>query len=38
LPDIGQILAEVIQVGGEILHFEIHKLNNSIWNKEEFYE
>jgi hypothetical protein len=38
LPDIDQILVEMIQVGGEILHFEIHELNNSIWNKEEFHE
>jgi hypothetical protein len=26
---------EIIQSGGNILLFKIHKLNNSIWNKEE---
>jgi hypothetical protein len=30
-----QILAELIQAGAEILQFEIHKLINSIWTKEE---
>jgi hypothetical protein len=30
-----QILAELIQAGGETLQSEIHKLINSIWNKEE---
>jgi hypothetical protein len=30
-----QILAETIQVVGSILCSEIHKLNNSVWNKEE---
>jgi hypothetical protein len=30
-----QILAELIQAGGEILVSAIHKLINSIWNKEE---
>jgi hypothetical protein len=29
-----QIPAELIQAGGEILRSEIHKLINSIWNKE----
>jgi hypothetical protein len=33
-PGINQILAELIQVGGSTLHSEIHKLINSIWNKE----
>jgi hypothetical protein len=28
-------LAELIQAGGETLWSEIHKLVNSIWNKEE---
>jgi len=32
---IDQIPAEMIQVGGTTLCSEIHKLNNSIWNKEE---
>jgi hypothetical protein len=30
-----QILAELIQAGGEILHSKIHKLINYIWNKEK---
>jgi hypothetical protein len=30
-----QIPAELIQAGGETLRSEIHKLNNSVWNKEE---
>jgi hypothetical protein len=30
-----QIPTELIQAGGEILRFKIHKLINSIWNKEE---
>jgi len=33
--DIDQILAELIQEGGTALHSEIHKLVNSIWNKED---
>jgi peptidyl-tRNA hydrolase len=33
---IDQILAELIQAGGNTLHSAIHKLINSIWNKEEF--
>jgi hypothetical protein len=32
-PGNDQILAELIQAGGEILSFKIHKLINSIWNK-----
>jgi hypothetical protein len=28
--------AELIQAGGEILRSQIHKLINSIWNKENF--
>jgi hypothetical protein len=35
LRDVDQILAEVIQSGGNTLHFEIQKLINSIWNKKE---
>jgi hypothetical protein len=35
-PGSDQILAELIQLGGEILWSEIHKLINYIWNKEEF--
>jgi hypothetical protein len=34
-PGIDQILAEVIQAGGETLLSEIHKLMNSVWSKEE---
>jgi hypothetical protein len=37
-PGIDQILAELIQAGGETLHSEIQKLINSIWNKEELPE
>jgi len=35
-PGTDQILAEMIQAGGNTLHSEIYKLINSIWNKEEF--
>jgi hypothetical protein len=35
-PGTEQILAELIQEGGNILCSEIHKLINCIWNKEEF--
>jgi hypothetical protein len=31
---IDQILEEMIQAGGNTLHSGIHKLMNSIWNKE----
>jgi hypothetical protein len=34
-PGSDQILAELIQAGGEILLSVIHKLISSIWNKEE---
>jgi len=34
-PGIDQILAEFIQAGGNTLCSDIHKLINSIWNKEE---
>jgi hypothetical protein len=34
-PGADQITAEMIQAGGETLHFEIHKLIKLIWNKEE---
>jgi hypothetical protein len=34
-PGSDEILAELIQAGGEILHSKIHKLINSIWNKKE---
>jgi hypothetical protein len=35
-PGTDQILVELIQAGGEILRSEIHKLIDSIWDKEEF--
>jgi hypothetical protein len=34
-PGSDQILAEVIQAEGGTSHSKIHKLINSIWNKEE---
>jgi hypothetical protein len=34
-PGSDQIPAELIQAGGEILQSAIHKLINSVWNKEE---
>jgi hypothetical protein len=34
-PGSDQISAELIQAGGEMLLFTIHKLINSVWNKEE---
>jgi hypothetical protein len=34
-PSSDGILAELIQAGGEILLSAIHKLINSVWNKEE---
>jgi hypothetical protein len=34
-PGSDQIPSELIQAGGEILLSEIHKLINSVWNKEE---
>jgi hypothetical protein len=35
LPSGDQILTETIQARGETLLSEIHKLINSVWNKEE---
>ena len=37
-PDINHILAELIKAGGSKICSEIHKLINSIWNKEELPE
>jgi hypothetical protein len=34
-PDSDEIPATLIQLGGEILRSKIHKLTNTIWNKEE---
>ena len=33
-PDIDQIPAELIKAGGRTIHSKIHKLIDSIWNKE----
>jgi hypothetical protein len=38
LSAIDQIPAELIKAGGRTIRFEIHKLINSIWNKEELPE
>jgi len=35
LPGIDQIPTELIKAGGKTIHFEIHKLINSIWNKKK---
>jgi hypothetical protein len=35
-PGSVEVLAELIQAEGETLWSEIHKLNNTIWNKEKF--
>jgi hypothetical protein len=37
-PGIDQIPAELIKAGGKTIHYEIHKLVISIWNKEELPE
>jgi hypothetical protein len=37
-PDSDQLLAEMIQAGGEILLSSIHKLVNFVWNREEFHD
>jgi hypothetical protein len=34
-PSSNQMPAELIQAGGETLQSEIHKLFNSIWNKQD---
>jgi hypothetical protein len=36
-PGSDQTPAEVIQAGGEMLQSAIHKLIDSVWNKEEMY-
>jgi hypothetical protein len=38
LPGIDQIPAELIKARGRTIHFEIHKLINSVWNKEKLSE
>jgi hypothetical protein len=35
LPGTDENLAELIQTGGGILHFDMHKVIRSLWNKEE---
>jgi len=37
-PGIVQITSELIKAGDRTIRFEIHKLINSIWNKEELPE
>jgi hypothetical protein len=37
-PGIDQISTEEIKAGGRTIHFGIHKLTNSISNKEELHE
>jgi hypothetical protein len=37
-PGSDQIWAELIKAGGRTICSEIHKLINSVWNKEEFPE
>jgi hypothetical protein len=34
-PDIYEILEKMAQAGNKMLHSQIHKLINSIWNNEE---
>jgi hypothetical protein len=34
-PGSDEIPADLIQAGGELLLYAIHKLINSVWNKEE---
>jgi hypothetical protein len=34
-PSIDQIPSDLIEAGGKTIRSEIHKLINSIWNKEE---
>ena len=36
-PGVDQILAKLIKAGGRRICSEIHKLINTIWNKEELY-
>jgi len=37
-PGIDQILTELVKAWGKTIHYEIHKLIISIWNKEELPE
>ena len=37
-PGVDQIPAELIKEGGSTIHYQIHKLIVSIWNKEELPE
>ena len=38
ISDIDQLPAERIKAGGRTIRSEVHKLINSIWNKEELLE
>ena len=38
MPGIDQIQAELIKAGGRTIRYEIRKLINSVWNKEELPE
>jgi hypothetical protein len=38
LQGIDEILVELVEAGGETLLSSIHKLINSIWNKEELHD
>ena len=38
LPCIDHIPKELTNAGGRTIHYEIHKLQNSVWNKEELLE
>ena len=35
-PGTDEILTELIKAGDRTVHTQVHKLINSIWNKEEF--
>jgi hypothetical protein len=37
-PGTDQIPVELIKAGSGTIHSELHKLINSIWNKEELFE
>jgi mannosyltransferase OCH1-like enzyme len=37
-PGIDSITAELIKAGGRTFHSEIHKVINSVWNKEKLPE
>jgi len=37
-PGNDEITAELILAGGKIIHYEIHKLINPVWKKEELHQ